>query len=214
MTDEKKSARSSKPDALQASLNDVSRFMTTPGFLRGLTPSRLPSAAVSDASTSPTQAGARSPNSGLPRQSHLNIAHAFEEGLEHADLVAPLIQDPSADGSPSSIDPRVVTQLEEQFVGAHRAYADMASFQTFSHGHQDLVLAVDFNYFGTRMVTASSDHRLKVWDKKNESWVLVESWKAHDAEILDVSYLIISRTPRLGCAHTICHLCEPSLTSC
>lgn len=201
MADEKKSARSSKPDALQASLNDVSRFMTTPAFLRGITPSRLPSAAVSDASTSPTQAGARSP-SGLPRPSQLNIAHAFEEGLEHADLVAPLIQDPCADGSPSSIDQRVVHQLEEQFVGAHRAYTDMATFQTFSHGHQDLVLAVDFNYFGTRMVTASSDHRLKVWDKKDESWTLVESWKAHDAEILDVSNLIFSRTPRFGCAHT------------
>jgi WD40 repeat protein len=51
------------------------------------------------------------------------------------------------------------------------------------------VLAVDFNYFGTRMVTASSDHRLKVWDKKDDSWTLVESWKAHDAEIVDVSVL-------------------------
>jgi nucleoporin SEH1 len=212
MADEKKSARSSKPDALQASLNDVSRFMMTPGFLRGITPSRLPSAAVSDASTSPTT-GARSP-AGMPRLSQLNIAHVFEEDLEHVDLVAPLIQDPCADGSSSSIDQRVVTLLEEQFVGAHRAYADMASFQTFSHGHQDLVLAVDFNYFGTRMVTASSDHRLKVWDKKDESWTLVESWKAHDAEILDVSYLIFSRTPRFACAHTICHLCDPSLTSC
>lgn len=48
------------------------------------------------------------------------------------------------------------------------------------------MLAVDFNYFGTRMVTASSDHRLKVWDKKDDSWNLVESWKAHDAEIVDV----------------------------
>jgi nucleoporin SEH1 len=189
MGDERKSARSSKPDALQVSLNDVSRFLSTPGFLRGITPSRLPSAAVSDASTSPTQAGARSPP-GLPRLSNLNIAHAFEEELEHADLVAPLIQDPCADGSPSSIDQRVVKQLEEKFMGAHRAYADMASFQTFNHGHQDLVLAVDFNYFGNRMVTASSDHRLKVWDKKDDSWTLVESWKAHDAEILDVSYLI------------------------
>lgn len=69
-------------------------------------------------------------------------------------------------------------------------YAKMAAernFQTFNHGHQDLVLAVDFNYFGTRMVTASSDHRLKVWDKKDDSWTLVESWKAHDAEIVDVS---------------------------
>jgi nucleoporin SEH1 len=61
------------------------------------------------------------------------------------------------------------------------------NFQSFSHEHKDLVLAVDFNYFGTRMVTASSDHRLKVWDKKDDAWTLVESWRAHDAEIVDVS---------------------------
>ncbi|KAF2999878.1 epoxide hydrolase, soluble (sEH) [Curvularia kusanoi] len=66
--------------------------------------------------------------------------------------------------------------------------ASERTFTTFSHGHQDLVLAVDFNYFGTRMVTASSDHRLKVWDKKDESWALVESWKAHDAEITDAKW--------------------------
>jgi nucleoporin SEH1 len=114
----------------------------------------------------------------------------FENALEHADLVAPLIQEPCADGSSFSVDQRVIEHLERDFVGARHAYAKMASernFTTFSHGHQDLVLAVDFNYFGTRMVTASSDHRLKIWDKKDDSWSLVESWKAHDAEITDVS---------------------------
>lgn len=61
-----------------------------------------------------------------------------------------------------------------------------ASFSTFQHGHQDLVLAVDFNLYGDRMVTASSDHRLKVWDKKDENWILTDTWRAHDAEIVDV----------------------------
>ncbi|KAF2455057.1 nuclear pore protein [Lineolata rhizophorae] len=66
-------------------------------------------------------------------------------------------------------------------------------FQTFSHGHQDLVLAVDFNFYGTRMVTASSDQRLKVWDRNTkkgatEQWTLVDSWRAHDAEIVDVKW--------------------------
>jgi nucleoporin SEH1 len=115
----------------------------------------------------------------------------FENALEHADLVAPLIQEPCADGSSFSVDQRVIEHLERDFVGARHAYAKMASernFTTFSHGHQDLVLAVDFNYFGTRMVTASSDHRLKIWDKKDDSWSLVESWKAHDAEITDAKW--------------------------
>lgn len=61
------------------------------------------------------------------------------------------------------------------------------TFHRFNHGHQDLVLAVDYNFYGTRMVTASSDHRLKVWDRKDEGWILTDAWKAHDAEVTDVS---------------------------
>ena len=125
----------------------------------------------------------------------------FEDVLEHVDLVSPLIQEPCADGSPSSVEKRIVDHLETHFLEAHSSFAKMAAernFQTFSHGHQDLVLAVDFNYFGTRMVTASSDHRLKVWDKKDDSWTLIESWKAHDAEVVDVGALVLSRRARLG----------------
>jgi WD40 repeat protein len=182
-------------DAIKENLDAVNRLLARPAFLTNITPSRLPSQAASDSSLSPTRDEARLHSGPLSqhRHSHLNLvnlAATIEDALEHADLVSPLIQEPCADGGLSSIDKRVVEHLEAQFVQAHRAYAKMAaerSFQTFSHGHQDLVLAVDFNYFGTRMVTASSDHRLKVWDKKDESWTLVESWKAHDAEIVDVS---------------------------
>ncbi len=61
------------------------------------------------------------------------------------------------------------------------------SFQHINHSHQDLVLAVHYNYYGTRMVTASSDHRLKVWDRKDDTWNLLDTWRAHDAEVVDVS---------------------------
>ena len=64
----------------------------------------------------------------------------------------------------------------------------MAAFHRFSHGHHDLVLAVDYNFYGNRMVTASSDHRLKVWDLKDDHWVVTDVWRAHDAEITDVGY--------------------------
>ncbi|KAK6418938.1 hypothetical protein LTR95_017120 [Oleoguttula sp. CCFEE 5521] len=37
-------------------------------------------------------------------------------------------------------------------------------FHRFSHGHQDLVTEVSYNIYGTRMATASADHRIKVWD--------------------------------------------------
>ncbi|KAF9694038.1 hypothetical protein EKO04_007894 [Ascochyta lentis] len=171
-------------------LDAVTRRLARPAFLSSITPSRLPSQAASDASLSPTRDEARL-HSGPHRHSHLNLAITVEDALEQADLVAPLIQEPCADGSSPSVDKRILQHLEQDFVGARHAYAKMAAernFTTFSHGHQDLVLAVDFNYFGTRMVTASSDHRLKVWDKKDDSWSLVESWKAHDAEITDAKW--------------------------
>jgi nucleoporin SEH1 len=63
-------------------------------------------------------------------------------------------------------------------------------FHRFSHGHQDLVLAINYNFYGTRMATASSDHRVKVWDR-NEStgqWTVTDVWIAHDAEVTDVKW--------------------------
>ncbi|KAK3709081.1 hypothetical protein LTR37_011060 [Vermiconidia calcicola] len=63
-------------------------------------------------------------------------------------------------------------------------------FHRFSHGHQDLVLAISYNYYGTRMATASSDHRVKVWDRKDGlgQWTVTDSWTAHDAEVTDVKW--------------------------
>lgn len=201
-------------DPIQLNLDAVTRRLVRPAFLQNLTPSRLPSQAASDSSLSPGEAAPRSRSArgsfgavSLHRASHLKTTVFSNDVLDEVDLISPLIQDPSADGNPCAVDQRILNHLESHFLGAHRAYTNMASnFQTFSHGHQDLVLAVDFNYFGTRMVTASSDHRLKVWDKKDDSWTLIESWKAHDAEIVDVSYhrrlsnLQPSRDPILACA--------------
>ncbi|PSN69498.1 WD40 repeat-like protein [Corynespora cassiicola Philippines] len=172
-------------DPIQLNLDAVTRQLVRPGFLSNITPSRLPSQAASDSSLSPGEAPHPLPSP------HAAWAPADDEhDLEHADLVQPLIQEPCADGRPPHVDTRVLAHLDHHFVAARRAYQDMAAaaFTTFAHGHQDLVLAVDFNYFGTRMVTASSDHRLKVWDKKDDAWSLVESWKAHDAEIVDVKW--------------------------
>ena len=68
------------------------------------------------------------------------------------------------------------------------------AFHRFSHGHQDLVLAVDYNFYGTRMVTASSDHRLKVWDRRDDGWSVTDVWVAHDAEVTDVRILPLNRS--------------------
>ena len=63
-------------------------------------------------------------------------------------------------------------------------------FHRFSHGHQDLVLVVSYNFYGTRMATASSDHRVKVWDRNDQSgqWTVTDVWLAHDAECTDVKW--------------------------
>ncbi|KAK8213581.1 hypothetical protein M8818_002883 [Zalaria obscura] len=61
-------------------------------------------------------------------------------------------------------------------------------FHRFNHGHQDLVLAIDYNLYGTRMVTASSDHRLQVWDRKDDGWSVTDAWTAHAAEVSDVKW--------------------------
>jgi nucleoporin SEH1 len=64
--------------------------------------------------------------------------------------------------------------------------ATTGSFTTFEQNHRDVVLAVDFNFYGNRMATASADHRVKVYDRKDDNWNLVDTFGAHDAEITDV----------------------------
>lgn len=59
-------------------------------------------------------------------------------------------------------------------------------FADFDAGHRDLVSVTKFNFYGNRIVTASTDHRMKVWDLKEGQWQLTDTWRAHDAEIRDV----------------------------
>ncbi|RMZ04361.1 hypothetical protein D0862_05331 [Hortaea werneckii] len=63
-------------------------------------------------------------------------------------------------------------------------------FHRYSHGHRDLVSAQAFNFYGTRMATASADHRVKVWDRNVNTgqWTVTDVWTAHDAEVTDVRW--------------------------
>ncbi|KAJ5172714.1 hypothetical protein N7492_005307 [Penicillium capsulatum] len=61
-------------------------------------------------------------------------------------------------------------------------------FTDFDAGHRDLVSVTKFNFYGNRIVTASSDHRMKVWDLKDGQWQLTDTWRAHDAEIRDATW--------------------------
>ncbi|KAI9658478.1 MAG: epoxide hydrolase, soluble (sEH) [Alyxoria varia] len=64
------------------------------------------------------------------------------------------------------------------------------AFETFDHGAKDLVLAVDHNFYGDRMVVAAADHCLRVYDKDSTTnkWKKVDEWRAHDAEVTDVKW--------------------------
>lgn len=115
----------------------------------------------------------------------------------------------------------------------------------FESGHRDVVTMTRFNFYGNRIVTASSDHRVRVWDLdpdrklanavggggggaggagaqstegkaekeksgqdekqqqqaaasrdekgmpdpyRNGDWQLIDTWRAHDAEVRDVAW--------------------------
>ncbi|KAI5284359.1 epoxide hydrolase, soluble (sEH), partial [Ascosphaera atra] len=66
----------------------------------------------------------------------------------------------------------------------------MASFADLQSGHQDAVTVTRFNFYGNRILTASSDHRVKVWDQdpRTEEWILIDTWRAHDAEVRDAAW--------------------------
>ncbi|KAA8650631.1 putative nuclear pore protein (SEH1) [Aspergillus tanneri] len=70
-----------------------------------------------------------------------------------------------------------------------------SGFADFDAGHRDLVSVTKFNFYGNRIVTASSDHRMKVWDQKDGEWQLTDTWRAHNAEIRDVSFQTPLFTP-------------------
>ena len=66
-------------------------------------------------------------------------------------------------------------------------------FTIFKNDSFDLVLAVDYNARGTRLVTASADHKIRVYDFNEEgSLCLTDKWTAHDASISAVSHLYSS----------------------
>ncbi|MCJ1283200.1 epoxide hydrolase, soluble (sEH) [Xylographa opegraphella] len=67
-------------------------------------------------------------------------------------------------------------------------------FRNFAHSSNDLVLAAHFNEYGTRLVTGSADHRIRVFDMNQENWQLTDLWRGHNAQVLDVKW----NGPKMG----------------
>lgn len=67
----------------------------------------------------------------------------------------------------------------------------MGHLEEFEAGHEDRVTVLHVNYDGSRILTASIDHRVKVWnvDKKTGERVLVDTFTAHDADIRDAKFI-------------------------
>ena len=61
-------------------------------------------------------------------------------------------------------------------------------FQRIENDSADVVIALHHNLYGNRMVIASGDHHLRVYDRKGTTWQLTDSWRGHDGEITDVRW--------------------------
>lgn len=73
-------------------------------------------------------------------------------------------------------------------------YSGHTGFQSFENAATDVVLSMNFDCSGTRVVLCSADHKLRVYnvDETNE-WTLIDQWRGHNAEILDASLLCFLR---------------------
>ncbi|CAO3590788.1 unnamed protein product [Absidia cylindrospora] len=58
----------------------------------------------------------------------------------------------------------------------------------FGTGHDDLVHDIEYNYYGKRLVSCSSNQRLKVWDFLETgdvaAWEMNDTWKSHNASVI------------------------------
>ena len=59
-------------------------------------------------------------------------------------------------------------------------------FRSFEDAPSSIPLCIRLDTSGNKLALALSDHKLRVWTKKGE-WEILDEWRAHDAEILDVS---------------------------
>ena len=78
--------------------------------------------------------------------------------------------------------------VDDDSVIAHQP-RDMSThgFQGLAHDSNDVVLALHFNDRGDRLVSGSADHRIRVMKLVGEDeWNLVDVWRGHDGEVLDV----------------------------
>lgn len=69
--------------------------------------------------------------------------------------------------------------------------SEESGFRSFENVAADAILSINYTPSGTRCAIAAADHKVRIYDCANQDSgiqpTLLEQWKAHDAEILDVS---------------------------
>lgn len=62
--------------------------------------------------------------------------------------------------------------------------------KTFITGHEELIHDIKYDFYGKHLATASLDQHIKVFDLDTTSstWVLNDSWKAHDSSVVKLSW--------------------------
>jgi nucleoporin SEH1 len=59
----------------------------------------------------------------------------------------------------------------------------MQQVNRFETNHEDLVHDIAYDFYGRRLVTCSSDQKLKVWDfNETTGWELNDSWKVSQCD--------------------------------
>lgn len=60
----------------------------------------------------------------------------------------------------------------------------------FATNHEELIHDVVYDFYGKQLATCSSDQHIKVFDldATTNEWVLSDSWRAHDASIVKISW--------------------------
>ncbi|TKA80519.1 hypothetical protein B0A49_00341 [Cryomyces minteri] len=190
-------------DKIQEQLDAVNSMLGRRDVLRGLSPSQLPSAAVSSGTPSPpTEDGT---GAGAADEAAVHLDAGTESRLTYTrppfdasnptrSLTAYLDistnpTNPTNPLEPTSASWRSHTDLIFPMASEAGFHSSAPAFRAFKHGHNDLVLSVDYNLYGKRLVTGSSDHCVKVWEMNDDgTWAALDTWKAHDAEVVDVKW--------------------------
>jgi len=66
----------------------------------------------------------------------------------------------------------------------------MQLVQPITATHDGVIHDVAYDFFGKRMASCSSDHKIKIWDKdeKNGEWVCSAEWKAHQSPVWKIDW--------------------------